>query len=177
MKSSGLLNTLVIKRQLTGGWRRVAYWTVIQGGLPEKKVEWLTEWWFKAAYWRKKSSGLMNGDSRRLTGGWSRVARWMVIQGGLPENEVKWLTKWWFKAAYRRMKSNCEKASMMTPRRVETAPCTTGANIVSRASTVRRRRSPRLPTKHCTVEKKYCCYKAKRIKEQWKTGNCSASHF
>jgi hypothetical protein len=42
---------------------------------------------------------------------------------------------------------------MTTPRRVETAPCTTGANIVSRASTVRRRRSPRLPTKHCTMEK------------------------
>jgi hypothetical protein len=55
------------------------------------------------------------------------------------------------------MKSNCEKASMTTPRSVETAPCSTGANIVSRASTVRRRRSPRLPTKHCKVDRNKHC--------------------
>ena len=48
---------------------------------------------------------------------------------------------------YLNMKSNCEKASMRTPRNVETAPCMTGANMCSRASLIRVFLSPRLPTK------------------------------
>ena len=48
------------------------------------------------------------------------------------------------------MKSNCEKASMKTPSRVDIAPWVTGANMCSRARTVRRLRSPMLPTKLCT---------------------------
>ena len=48
------------------------------------------------------------------------------------------------------MKSNCEKASMKTPSRVDIAPWVTGANMCSSARTVRRLRSPMLPTKLCT---------------------------
>ena len=47
------------------------------------------------------------------------------------------------------MKSNCEKASMKTPRRVEMAPWVTGANMCSNARTVLRFLSPMLPTKLC----------------------------
>ena len=48
---------------------------------------------------------------------------------------------------YLKMKSNCEKASMATPSRVETAPWVTGANMCSSASSVLLVLSPRLPTK------------------------------
>ena len=48
---------------------------------------------------------------------------------------------------YLMMKSNCEKASMMTPRAVEMAPCRTGAIICSSANAARTSLLPRLPTK------------------------------
>ena len=43
---------------------------------------------------------------------------------------------------------------MTTPRKVEVAPCMTGANMCSRASTVLLLLSPRLPTKLCNEKNK-----------------------
>ena len=48
---------------------------------------------------------------------------------------------------YLNMKSNCENASITTPRKVENAPCITGANMCSSANMVLLFLSPRLPTK------------------------------
>ena len=54
---------------------------------------------------------------------------------------------------YLNMKSNCENASMTTPRKVENAPCMTGANMCSNANIVLLFLSPRLPTKLCNRNK------------------------